>query len=179
MAQIRQVVSESLQATIRRLLPSQQGFTEDLQASNVITPIIDLTPTAEGSQVRADLQTALAFGSQTAWTAINQTTVIANTAGFYRIWGGLVVMQPVSGNPRKAIFNMSNGFSTKEVFELHVEPSAGDNIISETVDFTVFLAAGDSISAVSDSAFSLMHGSVRQIADVNGNLVNPSGFTPS
>jgi hypothetical protein len=40
MAQIKSVVSESLQATIRRLLPSQSGFTEDLQAQNVIVPVI-------------------------------------------------------------------------------------------------------------------------------------------
>ena len=48
MAQLISITSEALQATIRRLLPSQQGFGEDLQASNVITPVIDVTPTAEG-----------------------------------------------------------------------------------------------------------------------------------
>ena len=61
MAQITQITSEALQATIRRLLPSQQGFGEDLQASNVITPIIDLTPTAEGSSLSENLSTALAW----------------------------------------------------------------------------------------------------------------------
>ena len=45
MAQLINLTSEALQATIRRLLPSQQGFGEDLQATNVVTPIIDLTPT--------------------------------------------------------------------------------------------------------------------------------------
>ena len=49
MAQIINITSEALQATIRRLLPSQQGFGEDLQATNVVQPIIDLTPTAEGT----------------------------------------------------------------------------------------------------------------------------------
>ena len=40
------VNSEALQTTIRDLLPSQNGFGSELQASNVITPIIDLTATA-------------------------------------------------------------------------------------------------------------------------------------
>ena len=84
MAQITSITSEALQATIRRLLPSQQGFGEDLQATNVITPIIDLTPSAEGSEIRADLQRSFSFGSITSFGAKNQTAVIASTPGFYR-----------------------------------------------------------------------------------------------
>ena len=41
------VTSEALQSTVRRLLPSQQGFGSDLEATNLIQPVIDLTPTAE------------------------------------------------------------------------------------------------------------------------------------
>ena len=65
------VNSEALEAQIRDLLPSQRGFGSELQASNVILPIIDLTPTAEGSILRTDLQTALSFGSLTAFDANN------------------------------------------------------------------------------------------------------------
>ena len=61
MPQLINVTSESLQATIRNLLPSQAGFSEDLTATNLIQPIIDLTPTAEGSILRAALQTAIDF----------------------------------------------------------------------------------------------------------------------
>ena len=86
--QITRITSEALQATIRRLLPSQQGFGEDLQATNVITPIIDLTPTAEGSSVPESLQQALAYGSQTVFSQTNAGDVaIISTAGFYRITG--------------------------------------------------------------------------------------------
>ena len=86
MAQITSVTSESLQAKIRELLPSQQGFGKDLQAQNVIVPIVDLTAAAEGSDVPLYQQQAIAFGSQTAFDVSNTTTVIANTAGFYRIF---------------------------------------------------------------------------------------------
>ena len=60
---ISSVTSEALQAKLRQLLPSQQGFGTDLSASDTIVPIIDLTASAEGSDVRQDLQTSLAYGS--------------------------------------------------------------------------------------------------------------------
>ena len=85
--QITSVTSEALQAQLRNLLPSQEGFGTDLMAQNVIVPIIDLTRAAEGSSVPQNLQTSLAFGSQTAFSANNSTVVIANTAGFYRVNG--------------------------------------------------------------------------------------------
>ena len=85
MAQIIRITSEALQATIRRLLPSQQGFGEDLQASNVIQPIIDLTPSAEGSETRQDLQSALAFGSVTLFQVFNGSSTVINTPGFFRV----------------------------------------------------------------------------------------------
>ena len=87
MSQIINITSEALQATIRRLLPSQQGFGEDLQASNVIMPVIDLTPTAEGSSVPANLQNASAYGSNTTFFANNSTNTLVTGGGFYRVIG--------------------------------------------------------------------------------------------
>ena len=81
------VNSEQLQTQVRDLLPSQKGFGSELQASNVITPIIDLTAAAEGSGLPVNLQTALAFGSQTAFNVENTTTTILDLTGFYRIFG--------------------------------------------------------------------------------------------
>ena len=81
------VNSEELQTQIRDLLPSQNGFGSELQATNVITPIIDLTAAAEGSQLRSDLQTAVAFGSQTAFDGTGTTVTVANSPGFYRLSG--------------------------------------------------------------------------------------------
>ena len=68
------VNSEALETQIRDLLPSQNGFGSELQASNVITPIIDLTAAAEGSGLPTDLARAIAFGSQTAFDVSNTST---------------------------------------------------------------------------------------------------------
>lgn len=178
MAQITPITSEALQEAIRRLLPSQVGFGEDLQASNVIMPIIDLTPTAEGSTLPSNLQTALAFGSQTAFDVENTTSTIINTTGFWRVFG-VSTIDYVTTSGRTTKFTMSDGFTTKDIWEMGVTLGAGTaNHNAVAFDFTVFLKAGDSLGAVCSSA-SRLAGSYRQIADINGNLVNPSGFVVS
>ena len=175
---ISSVTSEALQLKLRQLLPSQQGFGTDLSASDTIIPVIDLTQAAEGSDVRQDLQSALAFGSQTAFDASNSTVVIANNTGFFRIFGCAVVRNSGSGANNSCILSMSDGLTTKTIWGLETVNTTGEYISSENVDVLVFLSAGDSISAISNSVNANFLGSSRQIADVNGTLVQPVGFTP-
>jgi len=182
MAQLINITSEALQATIRRLLPSQQGFGEDLQASNVITPIIDLTPSAEGSEIRADLQTAMALASQTAFSASGSTATVANTAGFWKVFANSTQRCTVAGGNVSCKFTLSDGISTKTLWEQTIaDISAGsspEQFITANVDLVVFLKGGQTLSAVSSNGNSFLQGSARQIATINGDLVNPAGFTP-
>ena len=176
---ISTVTSEALQLKLRQLLPSQQGFGTDLSASDTIIPVIDLTAAAEGSDVPQMLQTALAFGSQTEFTADNNTVVLANSPGFYRIFGSTsikVVASLPSINTNS--FTMTDGATTKVVWAQNIVSGTTLTFINLLYDFNVFLGAGESVSAVSNQAGNISQGSIRQIADVNGVLVNPSGFTP-
>ena len=85
MPEITTITSESLQAEVRRLLPSQRGFGSDLEAQNVIVPIVDLTPTAEGSALREDLQTASNFGNCVAASRTTAgTSNVFTSPGFYK-----------------------------------------------------------------------------------------------
>ena len=59
--------SQTLQDEVNTKLPSQRGFGSELMATNVITPIIDLTEATGGGAVSTDLLRAIAFGSQTAF----------------------------------------------------------------------------------------------------------------
>lgn len=177
MAQIIRITSEALQATIRRLLPSQQGFGEDLQASNVIQPIIDLTPTAEGSALDVDLARAFAFGSQTAFDVEGTSSTIANSPGFYRLQAAATVVSDGAVEVG-CFFDVTDGFSTKTVWGVQTISSATQYNYAESVELTVFLSQGESLVARSNSGNSKMVGSVRQVADSNGTIVNPSGFTP-
>lgn len=175
MSQIINITSEALQATIRRLLPSQQGFGEDLQASNVILPVIDLTPTAEGSALDTDLARSVSFGSQTVHTAQNSTATVANTAGFFRVFGVSNVQSATAGNVSNK-FQLSDGLATKNVWLHEATPRADSTFSAVQYDFIVFLDSGDSLSAISNDANGIMSGSSRQVADLQGNIVNPAGF---
>jgi len=176
MAQIVPIVSDALQATIRRLLPSQNGFGEDLQASNVIVPVVNVTPSAEGSILSTDLQTAIAFGSQTSFNIRNETVTIANSPGFYRIFGTM------SGEVSTTLtstgtFELSDGLSTKNIYGPRFTNGTTGGVFAISYDFVVFLASGESITGTSNQNIVHIKGSSRQIATVSGTVVNPSGFT--
>ena len=177
MAQITSVVSEPLRAKIRSLLPSQSGFTEDLQAQNVIVPIIDLTETASGSVLREDLQRALAFGSQTEFIVSNSTTTVANIAGFWRLTAGAFIRTVQSGTVPKVRLLLSDGATDKIAWASNSVVTTVAGIQVNNLDYTFFLRAGDELKIRVDSGDASCLGSVRQIADSAGNLINPSGFT--
>ena len=172
MAQITSVTSEALQAEIRRLLPSQQGFGEDLQASNVITPIIDLTPTAEGSNLPVALQQAFNFVGSVRFSIGPSTTTIANVAGFYRVRG--VVPAGLTFNSNISI---NDGSSTSIIYDFDSGSSTADSQTMVVLDIYVFLRAGDILQCSNSSSTYNVVLTVQQVADVNGNLVNPVGFT--
>lgn len=173
-SEIKTITSESLEAAYRALTPSQSGFTQDLMASNTIIPVLDLTADAQGTSTGQNLQTALAFGSQTAFSAVGGSDTIANTAGFWRVTGAYSAgsnAATVTGD-----INISDGLSTKTLYGFRREGNSGQT--TGIFDFVVFLRSGDSLSAVTSDTATSIEGSARQIADVNGVLVNPAGFTP-
>jgi len=161
------VNSEDLQTTIRDLLPSQNGFGSELQATNVIVPTIDLTATAEGSRLPFELQTAAAFGSATSIAVVNQTTVMTSTPGWYRFIGTVTVNGGVN-----AEFSMSDGLSTKTMWSLN---NAANNELSTAVDLIFAVANGITLSAIAPATGAIT-GSFRQIADGQGELVDPVGL---
>jgi len=175
---ISTVTSEALQLKLRQLLPSQQGFGTDLSASDTIIPIIDLTASAEGSDVRQDLQTALAYGSQTSFSANASTVTLANTAGFWQVDAGYSIFLNNAGIAT-VDFDVTDGVTPKELFSFSsiTGAAANNGIVSMPIRFLIFLRTGDSLS-VTASSLAECAGSYRQIADVNGTLVQPSGFTP-
>lgn len=178
MSQIIQITSEALQATVRRLLPSQQGFGEDLQASNVIIPTIDLTPSAEGSEFRADLQSALAFGSNT-FTEVSNTTnnSVETGTGFFRVTGNISVRQESGANAVGNLF-IYDGATTKEWFQLTIDAGSEGGQLTQTFDKVIFLRSQDSLGASSTNSTVFISICTRQIATATGELVDPAGFQP-
>ncbi len=166
------IKSDNLESQVRKLLPSQGGLGQgfDLSASTQIVPIIDLTETAEGSGLRSDLQTALSHSTANEFNIINTTTTIINNTGYYRV-AGTAVMITAAG--RSFIFKINDGATDKILFKFETLNNSDPEITSYSYDFNVFLSAGDSLIGVSNNLSVVGTGSARQIADIDGNLVNP------
>ena len=159
--------SQELENKVRDLLPSQGGAGAgfDLSASTQIIPIIDLTESAEGSNVRQDLQTALSFKTITTFAVTNTTSTIINNTGYYRIFG--IFQKNTTGDGQ---IKINDGVSTKNIVDFAVPSGSEDSI--QQYDFIVFLQAGESIQ-ITASSKSQFNGNTRQIADIAGNLTNP------
>ncbi len=175
MAQIKSITSEALEATVRNLLPSQQGFGEDLQAQNVIVPIIDLTPTAEGSQLREYLQRAISFTDNTYFSSRNSTDNLANSPGFWQIVGTAHTFVDATTDGVFS-FQVNNGLAFNTLWQGFHRPQSPDTATAVPFDLIVFLDTGETLQA-STSTNASLRGSYRQVADRYGNIVNPTGFT--
>ena len=139
------------------------GF--DLSASTQIVPIIDLTESAEGSNVRSDLQTALSFATSTTFNISNATdTVMINNTGYFRVFGSYNGATTAFGN-----IELNDGATDKRISSFNSQTSSA---FQEPFDYVVFLSAGDTLLGTASASASLV-GVTRQIADIDGNLVNP------
>jgi len=175
MAQEFTIKSQAIEDKINQLLPSQGGYQAgvDFSASTMVIPIVDLTESAEGSDVRADLQTAFSHNSITANFVDNSTTTtLVTTTGYFRVFGN-GFCNDASGSDQLFKIFLNDGSTDKNVFVVQIDRTATGSHLNSDFDFVVFLSAGDSLKATATSQAS---GNVttRQIADINGNLVNPT-----
>jgi hypothetical protein len=174
------VTSEALEKKFRDVFPAQGGaeLVQDLFASGVIQPVIDFSSVAEGSSLGQNLQTAWDF-STGANSVSNTTTTIINNTGFWKV--SVVLSSNLGPAPnRTSLLRINDGSSTKNIWGVTtVSLSGADAEAVSNAELVVFLRAGDSLEAVSPSTADILDVTYRQIADVNGNLVNPLGFTSS
>jgi hypothetical protein len=166
--------SQELENKIRQLLPSQGGAGAgfDLSASTQIIPIIDLTESASGSSLREDLQSSLSF-SVTSFNVSNATTTIISNTGYWRVFGTMS-QEGVTG-PYNQNISINDGSTDKILLNGKVATNytSVGFISSIPFDFIVFLSAGDSLKVICASAYLRTSGCTRQIADIDGVLVNP------
>lgn len=161
------IKSANLEDKVRSLLPSQGGLGAgfDLSASTQIIPIVDLTESAEGSNLRQDLQTSFSLTSVTFHEINNTSATVVNTTGYFRVFG-YINFSAVG----TAKIEITDGISTKDVLKTGLSSSA---ILNEPFDFNVFLPAGESLVATSTANNVRLRFTTRQIADIDGNLTNP------
>lgn len=174
MAQEFTIKSQDIEDKINQLLPSQGGAGAgiDFSASTMVIPIIDLTETAEGSALRQDLQTAFTHANSNTFEVTNTSATVINTTGFWRIVGVSYLLFN-NADIKSEVF-INDGATSKRVWGHRTRNGAtaqGDS--TATLDLIVKTEAGDSIIVSSSSLNGNFIGQIRQIADVNGNLINP------
>ena len=136
--------SQELEDKVRNLLPSQGGAGAgfDLSASTQIIPIIDLTESAEGSNLRQDLQTSLSHTTANVFNVSNASTTVITNTGYWRIIGTSVI-NPTNTIDRNNIIQISDGATTKDVWRHRAIDSGALGSVNLNVDFNVFLDAGE------------------------------------
>jgi len=174
MAQDFTIKSQLIEDKINQLLPSTGGFQAgvDFTASAMAIPIVDLTETAEGSSLRQDLQTALSHSTANTFQVSNTTTTVINTTGYYRCTATVYFEQQAQDNTAVS-FIITDGTTAKTIQGFKAATINVTNIVVVPYDFNFFLAAGDSFQVSTNEADAIVTGSVRQIADINGNLTSP------
>ena len=172
MAQEFTIKSQDIEDKINQLLPSQGGYQAgvDFSASTMVVPIVDLTETAEGSNLREDLQSSFSLIVSNAVSLTNTSaTDFITTTGFYRIYGN-INLTPSTGTGF-AVFQITDGTTTK-ILQQFVTSGSSNNTTHQ-VDFIVKLEAGDSMQYFGNSSSTSFIGNYRQLADLNGNLTDP------
>jgi hypothetical protein len=163
------------------LLPSQRGFGTDLEAQNVIVPIVDLTPTAEGSSLREDLQTAASFSAVSSVKRDNAgsgLTDVINTPGFYKYIVTMAILSDNAASVFETALILQEGGATRAIQELRNSADAsGQEPLVAFHEGVVFLNTGQRLRISNTGLDTFIQCSAWQIADVNGNLVNPAGFS--
>ena len=174
MAQEFTIKSQNIEDKINQLLPSQGGFQPgvDFSASTMVIPIVDLTETAEGSALRQDLQRAYSFTTANAFIVNNATTTVLNTTGYYNFFG-YVNGASISSSGVEANFILNDGTTDKTLATIRFDSMSTTTSRIQSFNFDVFLEAGHSVKVASNSVSIVARGSFRQLADINGNLVNP------
>ena len=173
MAQEFFINSQELQTKVASLLPSQGGAGAgfDLSASTQIIPIIDLTESAEGSNIREDLQRSLSFSSTTPFNVQGATSTIINNTGYWRIFG-INTLKQVSTGASGIKHILNDGSTDKIIMDFFIDNTPIADTAVTSFDYTIFLRAGD-IFKITVPAVSFCAGSTRQIANIDGELTNP------
>ena len=174
------VTTETLEKKFRDTFPSQPGaeLVDDLYASGVIVPVVDFTAAAEGSELRADLQTATDYATDFNALSTSATVTLINTPGFWNVDIQAVITTSTTNS--SVILEIDDGTTAKKIFQLlGIGAGSTDGEIILEQDKVIFLRSGDSLIARTGSSSCRANFAYRQIADVSGNLVNPLGFTSS
>lgn len=168
---------EAIEEDLNTNFPSQGQGNPPLyySLSEVVVPTYNINNVATGSSLPQNLQEAWDFSTGFENVTGAGTSTLINNTGFWKV--DLTLSFQETATVDNYIVRINSGLTTKIVWQMRAEQVGvgGGNAITDG-HFVVFLRSGDSLEATGNSNGS-MSVWYRQIADINGNLVNPLGFS--
>jgi hypothetical protein len=170
---------EAIEEDLNTNFPSQGQGNPPLyySLSEVVVPTYSINNAAEGSTLGQNLQTAWDFSTGHQAVTGGSSNLITNT-GFWQV--DLILSYDGTTGTTSSTVNLSDGISSKVIWAYTSLGISGQqaNVAAVEDKFVVFLRSGDTVSATvnADHYLQIWY---RQIADVNGNLVNPLGWSPA
>lgn len=174
-------VSEDFQRAFRNQFPSQTSTGRDLHVSDIVIPVVDFTPTSSGASLPFELRdTYNPSASFLSFNSAQTGTDLITTPGFWSLRFNISYNGGSGYNPNITFKFVDISTSTDAVFYekafLDI-PQFGD--FSDSLK--IFIPVGKKViltlTANGTDTVALATSSY-QLADVNGNLTNPSGYNP-
>ena len=163
-------VSEEFQRAFRNTFQAQVNTGRDLHVSDVVIPVVDFTPTTSGTSLPFDLLSSLNLNTTVFSFTTSTNTTILSTTGFFKID---VDFKTVGGGSVQFYFLDASSTATF-VKTLSAGPDQ-----STSDSFFVFMRPDYTMECLrSMTGTSTASLNITQVADVNGSLIQPSGYNP-
>lgn len=164
-------VSEEFQRAFRNTFKGQVNSGRDLHVSDVVIPVVDFTPTASTTSIPFDLLTSRNRNTGgIAVTSTSASTDVTTQTGFFRLSTTFKATNDSFIN-----FFFDDGSATFSFFKMNCQANQ-----AVTSEFFVYNRVGDKIAIQTDLGAGTGEVVVffTPIADVNGDLIQPSGYDP-
>ena len=168
---------EAIEEELNSTFPSQGQGNPPLyySLSETVVPTYSINNVAEGSTLGQNLQTAWDFSTGNAEANNSTVTIISNT-GFWQIGINAMALGAV-GNDATTV-NITDGVSTKVIWkQTELVSASADTLVALNDTIVVFVRSGDSVNIATNASTMYINAWYRQIADLNGRLVNPLGYS--
>ena len=175
-------VSEDFQRAFRNQFPSQTSTGRDLHVSDVVIPIVDFTPTSSGASLPQNLRFANSAGTNYKLydSFINPRQDVITSSGFYLIRGNFTA-QVTGTDYANFDIDLQDKATSSIITVLQLSEIYAGGGVNE-FEFIVFVTPENKVTVDTNiqgtSTRLRLFFSYQQIADVNGNLTNPVGYSP-
>ena len=171
---------EAIEEDLNSNFPSQGQGNPPLyySLSEVVVPTYSINQSAEGSSLPEILQTAWDFS--TGFTSVeNSTDTLISNPGFWKV-DLLASWRISSGGVNTGNVFIDDGVSQKTLWQLNGVTGINDEVVLSTEQsFICYLKSGESLKALSPASGRVINIWYRQIAEPNGTLVDPLGYSPA